>query len=68
MKFDWLRKVLATLRGHDGREVGPRQCHSVGGQVALFLVQNRHSGGVFQVRPERFLELTDQPGIVPPPI
>ncbi len=70
MKFDSLRKYCATLPGATmDVKWGADECHSVGGRMfAVFLVQNRRGGSVsFKCDPERFLELTDRPGIVPAP-
>lgn len=70
MKFDSLRKYCATLPGATmDVKWGADECHSVGGRMfAVFLVQNRRGGSVsFKCEPERFLELTDRPGIVPAP-
>ncbi len=48
---------------------GADECHCVGGKMfAVFLVQQRAAPSFsFKCDPERFLELTDVPGIVPAP-
>ncbi len=70
MNFDALRRYCATLPGATmDIKWGADECHSVGGRMfAVFPVgQGRSSGVSFKCDPERFLELTDVPGIVPAP-
>ena len=70
MNFDPLRKYCATLPGATmDIKWGADECHSVGGKMfAVFLVSGGKAGSVsFKCDPERFLELTDVPGIVPAP-
>ena len=70
MNVDKLRRYCATLPGATmDIKWGADECHSVGGRMfAVFLVQQRvRSSFSFKCDPERFLELTDRPGIIPAP-
>ncbi len=70
MNLDALRKHCATLPGAT-RDVkwGADEVYSVGGRMfAVFLIERgKAKTASFKCDPERFLELTDQPGIVPAP-
>jgi predicted DNA-binding protein (MmcQ/YjbR family) len=70
MSLDSLRRYCATLPGAT-RDVkwGADEVYSVGGRMfAVFLVERgKAKTASFKCDPERFLELTDQPGIVPAP-
>jgi predicted DNA-binding protein (MmcQ/YjbR family) len=70
VSFANLRKYCATLAGAT-RDIkwGADEVYSVGGKMfAVFGVANGKPTGVsFKVDDERFLELTDRPGIVPAP-
>jgi predicted DNA-binding protein (MmcQ/YjbR family) len=70
MNFDTLRKYCAKLPGTT-RDIkwGADECYSVGGKMyAVFgLERGRPANVGFKCDPERFLELTDQQGIVPAP-
>ena len=70
MNLDSLRKYCATLPGAT-RDVkwGADEVYSVGGKMfAVFCVGRGKATTVsFKCDPERFLELTDQPGVVPAP-
>ena len=70
MKLDALRAFCATLPGAT-RDIkwGADECYCVGGKMFAVFFPARRSGAqrVVQVRAERFLELTDVPGIVPAP-
>jgi predicted DNA-binding protein (MmcQ/YjbR family) len=70
MNLDALRKFCAALPGATvDIKWGADECHCVGGRMfAVF--GPREKGGrnfSFKCDPERFLELTDLPGIVPAP-
>ncbi len=70
MNFDTLRKYCATLPGATmDIKWGADECHCVGRKMfAVFLVERAKGRSVsFECYPERFLELTDVPGIVPAP-
>ena len=70
MNLDALRKFCATLPGATmDIKWGADECHCVGGKIfAVFLLREGRGGSVsFKCEPERFLELTDVPGIVPAP-
>ena len=70
LNVDKLRRYCATLPGATmDIKWGADECHSVGGRMfAVFLVQQRaHPSFSFKCDPERFLELTDVPGIIPAP-
>ncbi|HEX6945449.1 MAG TPA: MmcQ/YjbR family DNA-binding protein [Casimicrobiaceae bacterium] len=70
MSLDALRRHCATLPGATmDVKWGADECWSVGGKMfAVFLVKDGTARTVsFKCDPERFLELTDQPGIVPAP-
>jgi predicted DNA-binding protein (MmcQ/YjbR family) len=70
MNVDKLRRHCATLPGATTDiKWGNDECHSVGGRMfAVFLVQQRTRPSFsFKCDPERFLELTDRPGIIPAP-
>ena len=70
MNLEALRKHCATLPGAT-RDVkwGADEVYSVGGRMfAVFLIERgKAKTASFKCDPERFLELTDQPGIVPAP-
>jgi predicted DNA-binding protein (MmcQ/YjbR family) len=70
MNLDSLRRYCATLPGAT-RDVkwGADEVYSVGGRMfAVFGVEGGTAESVsFKCDPDRFLELTDQPGIVPAP-
>jgi predicted DNA-binding protein (MmcQ/YjbR family) len=70
MNLDSLRKYCATLPGatHDIKW-GADEVYSVGGKMfAVFCVERgKAKTASFKCDPERFLELTDQPGVVPAP-
>ncbi len=70
MNFDSLRKYCARLPGAT-RDVkwGADEVYSVGGKMfAVFWVEHgKARTASFKCDPDRFLELTDQPGIVPAP-
>lgn len=70
MSFSTLRKHCASLPGAT-RDIkwGADEVYSVGGKMfAVFGVEAGKATGVsFKVDEERFLELTDRPGIVPAP-
>ena len=65
-----LRKLCGSLPGAT-RDIkwGADEVYSVGNKMfAVFFVDGRTTRNVsFKVDPERFLELTDRPGIVPAP-
>lgn len=70
LNVDKLRRHCATLPGATmDIKWGADECHSVGGKMfAVFLVQQRANPSFsFKCDPERFLELTDVPGIIPAP-
>jgi predicted DNA-binding protein (MmcQ/YjbR family) len=70
MNFDALRKFCTTLPGATmDIKWGADECHCVGAKMfAVFGVTSSHGTSVsFKCDPERFLELTDVPGIVPAP-
>ncbi len=70
INVDKLRRYCATLPGATmDIKWGADECHSVGGRMfAVFLVQQRAEPSFgFKCDPERFLELTDVPGIIPAP-
>ncbi len=70
MNVDKLRRHCATLPGATmDIKWGADECHCVGGRMfAVFLVQQRANPSFsFKCDPERFLELTDRPGIIPAP-
>ncbi len=70
MNVDKLRRYCATLPGATmDIKWGADECHSVGGRMfAVFLVQQRANPSFsFKCDSERFLELTDCPGIIPAP-
>ena len=70
MNLDSLRRYCATLPGAT-RDVkwGADEVYSVSGKMfAVFCVGRGKATTVsFKCDPERFLELTDQPGVVPAP-
>jgi predicted DNA-binding protein (MmcQ/YjbR family) len=70
MSFESLRRYCATLPGAT-RDVkwGADEVYSVGGRMfAVFRVERgKAKSASFKCEPGRFLELTDQPGIVPAP-
>ena len=70
MDIDAFRRVCAALPGAT-RDVkwGNDEVYSVGGRMfAVFpLADGRAATLSFKCEPARFLELTDQPGIVPAP-
>jgi predicted DNA-binding protein (MmcQ/YjbR family) len=70
MNIDALRKYCATLPGTT-RDIkwGADEVYSVGAKMfAAFGLEKGKAANVgFKCDPERFLELTDQPGIVPAP-
>jgi predicted DNA-binding protein (MmcQ/YjbR family) len=70
MNFESLRKYCATLPGTT-RDIkwGADECYSVGGKMyAVFGIERGKPANVgFKCEPERFLELTDQQGIIPAP-
>ena len=70
MTFDSLRKYCATLPGAT-RDIkwGADEVYSVGQKMfAVFGIDEGKSTGVsFKVDDDRFLELTDRPGIEPAP-
>lgn len=70
MNVDKLRRYCATLPGATmDIKWGADECHSVGAKMfAVFMVQQRANPSFsFKCDPERFLELTDRPGIIPAP-
>ena len=70
MKLEALRKHAATLPGAViDVKWGADECASVGGRMyAVFGIEGGRAANVaFKVDAERFLELTDRPGIVPAP-
>jgi predicted DNA-binding protein (MmcQ/YjbR family) len=70
MSFEALRRHCATLPGATmDVKWGADECWSVGGKMfAVFGVENGRARNVsFKCDPDRFLELTDQPGVVPAP-
>jgi predicted DNA-binding protein (MmcQ/YjbR family) len=70
MKLEALRKHVASLPGAVvDVKWGADECASVGGRMyAVFgFVRGRAANVAFKVDAERFLELTDRPGIVPAP-
>jgi predicted DNA-binding protein (MmcQ/YjbR family) len=70
MNVDNLRRYCATLPGATmDIKWGADECHCVGDKMfAVFLTQQRaHPSFSFKCDPERFLELTDRPGIIPAP-
>lgn len=70
MKLESLRKHAAALPGAVvDVKWGADECASVGGRMyAVFgLSSGRAQNVSFKVDAERFLELTDRPGIVPAP-
>jgi predicted DNA-binding protein (MmcQ/YjbR family) len=70
MNFESLRKYCGTLPGTT-RDIkwGADECYSVGGKMyAVFGIERGKPANVgFKCDPERFLELTDQHGIIPAP-
>ena len=70
MNLDSLRKYCAMLPGAT-RDIkwGADEVYSVGGKMfAVFCVERgKATAASFKCDPERFLELTDQPGVVPAP-
>jgi len=70
MNFDRLRKYCATLPGAT-KEIkwGADECYCVASKMfAVFYVDGGKSRTMsFKCDPERFLELTDVPGIIPAP-
>ena len=70
MNLDSLRKYCATLPGAT-RDIkwGADEVYSVGGKMfaAFGLEKGKAANAGFKCDPERFLELTDQPGIIPAP-
>ena len=70
MNLDSLRKYCAKLPGAT-RDIkwGADEVYSVGGKMfAVFCVERgKAKTASFKCDPERFLELTDQPGVVPAP-
>ena len=70
MDLERLRRHCATLPGAT-RDIkwGADEVYSVGGKMfAVFWIENGRARTVsFKCDPERFLELTDLPGIVPAP-
>jgi predicted DNA-binding protein (MmcQ/YjbR family) len=70
VNLDPLRRYCSTLPGAT-RDIkwGADEVYSVGGRMfAVFFVDGRKAKTAsFKCDPERFLELTDQPGIVPAP-
>jgi predicted DNA-binding protein (MmcQ/YjbR family) len=70
MTLDLLRRYCATLPGAT-RDIkwGADEAYSVGSKMfAVFWIDRKKAKAVsFKCDPERFLELTDQPGIVPAP-
>ena len=70
MSLDALRRHCASLPGATmDVKWGADECWSVGGKMfAVFLLKDGKPRTVsFKCDPERFLELTDQPGILPAP-
>ena len=70
MNFDSLRKFCATLPGATmDIKWGADECHCVAAKMfAVFCVDGGKARTMsFKCDPERFLELTDVPGIVPAP-
>jgi len=70
MNLDAMRRFCATLPGATvDIKWGADECHCVGGKMfAVFGPQEKRGRNVsFKCDPERFLELTDVPGIVPAP-
>jgi predicted DNA-binding protein (MmcQ/YjbR family) len=70
MNLQSLRKHAATLPGAVvDVKWGADECASVGGRMyAVFGIERGRATNVaFKVETERFLELTDRPGIVPAP-
>ena len=70
LDVDKLRQYCATLPGATmDIKWGADECHCVGGRMfAVFLTgQTATPNFSFKCDPERFLELTDVPGIVPAP-
>jgi predicted DNA-binding protein (MmcQ/YjbR family) len=70
VNLDPLRRYCSTLPGAT-RDIkwGADEVYSVGGKMfAVFCVDGKKAKTAsFKCDPERFLELTDQPGIVPAP-
>jgi predicted DNA-binding protein (MmcQ/YjbR family) len=70
MNLDSLRRYCATLPGAT-RDIkwGADEVYSIGGKMfAVFCVERgKAKTASFKCDPERFLELTDQPGVVPAP-
>jgi len=70
MNLELLRKHCGTLPGAT-RDIkwGADEVYSVGGKMfAVFGVAKGKAANVgFKCDPERFLELTDQPGVIPAP-
>jgi predicted DNA-binding protein (MmcQ/YjbR family) len=70
MNLDSLRRYCARLPGAT-RDIkwGADEVYSVGGKMfAVFGVEHGQAqNAAFKCDPERFLELTDQPGIIPAP-
>ncbi|HEX4885292.1 MAG TPA: MmcQ/YjbR family DNA-binding protein [Casimicrobiaceae bacterium] len=70
MSFQPLRRHCASLPGATmDVKWGADECWSVGGKMfAVFGLDGRAERSLsFKCDPERFLELTDQPGILPAP-
>jgi predicted DNA-binding protein (MmcQ/YjbR family) len=70
MNFDSLRKYCATLPGATmDVKWGADECYCVASKMfAVFFVDGGRGRTMsFKCDPERFLELTDVPGIVPAP-
>ena len=70
MNFDSLRRYCSTLPGST-RDIkwGADEVYSVGAKMfAAFGIEKGKPANVgFKCRPDRFLELTDQDGIIPAP-
>jgi predicted DNA-binding protein (MmcQ/YjbR family) len=70
MNLDAIRRYCGTLPGAT-RDIkwGADEVYSVGGRMfAVFWIDYGHARTLsFKADPERFLELTDRPGIVPAP-
>lgn len=70
MNLDAMRRFCATLPGATvDIKWGADECHCVGGRMfAVFGPKEKGARNVsFKCDPERFLELTDVPGVVPAP-
>jgi predicted DNA-binding protein (MmcQ/YjbR family) len=68
MNFDKAIKLCRSLPGAtEDIKWGADRVFSVGGKMFAAMAENQPDGLSFKVDDERFLELTDRPGIIPAP-